>query len=199
MWLAINLAHCVQAVSSEHDPTRPLWRRFPAHGRHARYVRPSVPTCAHTAAPCRARPSPPLPLPSAGTFVALYKLLLNALPLLLPQPHAKASTHTRERSLFRQSVQRSASRSRGRAAADSPFGDDAAAALDDDAELAMLERGQSPRRARLSLSAQAHQVWVRKRTRRWYSALAGSVAGAVAILCEKRSRRAGIAQQMFVR
>ena len=141
----------------------------------------------------------PVPPASAGTFVALYKLLLNALPLLLPQPHAKASTHTRERSLFRQSVQRSASRSRGRgAAADSPFGDDPDA-LDGDAELAMLERGASPRRARLSLSAQAHQVWVRKRTRRWYSALAGSVAGAVAILCEKRSRRAGIAQQMFVR
>ena len=136
-----------------------------------------------------------MPPASAGTFVALYKLLLNALPLLLPQPHAKASTHTRERSLFRQSVQRSASRSRGRGAADSPFGDD----VDDSTELAMLERGASPRRARLSLSAQAHQVWVRKRTRRWYSALAGSVAGAVAILCEKRSRRAGIAQQMFVR
>lgn len=56
-----------------------------------------------------------------------------------------------------------------------------------------------PRQARLSMSAQAHQVWVRKQTRRWYSVVAGAVAGAVAVSCEKKTRRVAIAQQMFVR
>ena len=55
------------------------------------------------------------------------------------------------------------------------------------------------RHARLSMSAQAHQVWIRKKTRRWYSVLAGALAGGLAILCEKKGRRTGIAQQMFVR
>jgi hypothetical protein len=40
---------------------------------------------------------------------------------------------------------------------------------------------------------------VRKQTRRWHAALAGAVAGGLAILWETRSRRAIIAQQMFVR
>jgi len=63
-----------------------------------------------------------------------------------------------------------------------------------------MQIGQrASRQARLSTSAQAHQVWVRKRTRRWYSVFAGAVAGAVAIMFEKRERRVGIAQQMFVR
>ena len=129
-----------------------------------------------------------------GTFVALYKLILNALPILLPQPQPKTSTHTHERSLFRQSVKRSA----GLLSADSPLDEDASS-FDEEHELAMPDRSRSPRRARLSASAQAHQVWVRKRTRWWYSAFAGAAAGGLAILCEKRSRRAGIAQQMFVR
>ncbi|KAJ7859259.1 hypothetical protein B0H13DRAFT_2237517 [Mycena leptocephala] len=40
---------------------------------------------------------------------------------------------------------------------------------------------------------------VRKRTRRWHSALAGAIAGGLAILWEKRNRRVIIAQQVFVR
>ena len=55
------------------------------------------------------------------------------------------------------------------------------------------------RRGRLSLSAAAHQVWVRKKTRRWQSALAGAAAGGVAIMCEREGNRLGVAQQMFVR
>jgi len=55
------------------------------------------------------------------------------------------------------------------------------------------------RRGRLSLTAQAHQVWVRKKTRRWHSVFAGSVAGALAIMFERNENRTGIAQQLFVR
>lgn len=57
----------------------------------------------------------------------------------------------------------------------------------------------SERKGRLSLTAQAHQQWVRKKTRRWQSVLAGSVAGGIAILFEKKENRIGVAQQMFVR
>ncbi|RDX55387.1 hypothetical protein OH76DRAFT_1396775 [Lentinus brumalis] len=127
-----------------------------------------------------------------GSFVALYKFILNALPIVLPQPLSKPTTHARQRSLFRQSLRRKAGN-----APDSPL-DDEDITLEE-VELALPDRGRSPRRARLSVTAQAHQVWVRKKTRRWYSAFAGSLAGAIAIMFEKRSRRVGIAQQMFVR
>ncbi|KAH9939247.1 uncharacterized protein BXZ73DRAFT_99450 [Epithele typhae] len=130
-----------------------------------------------------------------GTFVTLYKFILNSLPLVLPQPQSAAlSGHgARERSLFRQTVKRSGS---SLAPPESPLDDGTL----DDTEMGVPARGTaSPRRARLSMSAQAHQIWVRKQTRRWYSAAAGAIAGSVAILCEKRTRRAGIAQQMFVR
>ncbi|KAM5542337.1 hypothetical protein V8D89_003796 [Ganoderma adspersum] len=122
-----------------------------------------------------------------GSFVALYKFILNALPLILPQPEPKESTSQIERSLFRQSLKRKD---------DDPANDDSEL---EEVELGIPERARSPRRARLSVNAQAHQVWVRKRTRRWYSAFAGSLAGAIAIMFETRSRRVGIAQQMFVR
>ncbi|KAF9019287.1 hypothetical protein BDZ89DRAFT_322661 [Hymenopellis radicata] len=55
------------------------------------------------------------------------------------------------------------------------------------------------RSARLSLSAHAQQVIVRKKTRRWHAALAGAVAGGLAVLFEKRGRRITIGQQLFVR
>lgn len=55
------------------------------------------------------------------------------------------------------------------------------------------------RHARLSMSAQAHQVWVWRRTRQWHAILAGALAGAIAIMFEKRGRRVAIAQQLFVR
>ena len=121
--------------------------------------------------------------------MALYKFILNALPILLPQPRPSVSTTEIERSLFRQSLKRRAGK-----AAETPHEDSTL----EEIELGVPDQSRS-RRARLSASAQAHQVWVRKRTRWWYSAFAGSVAGAIAILFEKRSRRVGIAQQMFVR
>lgn len=58
---------------------------------------------------------------------------------------------------------------------------------------------RSQRTARLSLSAQAQMILVRKRTRRWHAALAGAIAGGLAIIWEGRSRRGVIAQQLFVR
>lgn len=57
----------------------------------------------------------------------------------------------------------------------------------------------SQKRVRFSLSAHAQEVWVRKRTYRWHAALAGAVAGSLAVMFEKRSRRIAIAQQLFVR
>lgn len=57
----------------------------------------------------------------------------------------------------------------------------------------------SARQSRLSLSAQAHQVWVHKKTRRWHAMFAGALAGGLAVMFEKRSRRLVIAQQLFVR
>ncbi|KAJ7847750.1 hypothetical protein B0H14DRAFT_2769574 [Mycena olivaceomarginata] len=71
----------------------------------------------------------------------------------------------------------------------SPFDDD-----DEDEELELPRTVSYPR-----FRAHAHMALVRKRTRRWHSGLAGGIAGALAILWEKRSRRAVIAQQMFVR
>ncbi|KAG6887779.1 hypothetical protein C0995_012802 [Termitomyces sp. Mi166 len=55
------------------------------------------------------------------------------------------------------------------------------------------------RSARLSLSTNAQLVLIRKKTRRWHAALAGAIAGGLAILWEKRGRRGVIAQQLFVR
>ncbi|KAI0080505.1 hypothetical protein K474DRAFT_1657632 [Panus rudis PR-1116 ss-1] len=108
-----------------------------------------------------------------GSFVALYKFILNALPIILPEPRPRRPLNYT--STFDE-------------------GDD----VDTDV-LPPNARHLSNRRARLSTSAQQHQVWIRKKTRRWYSIAAGSLAGAFAIMMEKRSNRTGIAQQMFVR
>ncbi|KAJ7485693.1 hypothetical protein FB451DRAFT_1230791 [Mycena latifolia] len=115
-----------------------------------------------------------------GTFAALYKFLINALPILIPaiKPRPRVLSSAFE---------------------------------DDDEEEIELPRPVSypasgpatplhrRRSARLSLSAHAQMVLVRKRTRRWHAGLAGALSGSLAILWEKRSRRGIIAQQMFVR
>jgi len=64
---------------------------------------------------------------------------------------------------------------------------------------AILEVPLEKRKARLSLTKKAQIMLVRKQTRRWHAALAGAVAGGLAIMWEKRTRRGLIAQQMFVR
>ncbi|KAJ6570916.1 hypothetical protein DFH09DRAFT_1153350 [Mycena vulgaris] len=113
-----------------------------------------------------------------GTFAALYKFLINALPILIP------AIKPRPRAL------------------ESAFEDE-----DDEEEMDLPRTVSYPgtplhqrrRSARLSLSAHAQMVLVRKRTRRWHAALAGALSGCLAILWEKRNRRGVIAQQMFVR
>lgn len=77
----------------------------------------------------------------------------------------------------------------------SPFSDD-----DEDIEPSPpLPADKRARRPRLSVSGRARQVWTKKRTRAWFSVVAGGIAGGVAIMFEKRSRRIDIGQQMFVR
>lgn len=99
--------------------------------------------------------------------MTLYKLILNALPILMPtRPHEPPPT---------------------------PFEDS-----DDENECLPNPTGPQ-RRVRFSLSSHAQQAWVRKKTRRWHAALAGAIAGSIAVMFEKRSRRIAIAQQMFVR
>ncbi|KAI6097507.1 hypothetical protein F5141DRAFT_1148941 [Pisolithus sp. B1] len=100
-----------------------------------------------------------------GSFVALYKFTLNALPVLLPQPSEPPP------SLFEES--------------------------EDESE--PVTPNPVKRRVRFSLSAHAQEVWVRKRSHRWHAALAGALAGSLAVMFEKRSRRIAIAQQLFVR
>ncbi|KIK43512.1 hypothetical protein CY34DRAFT_803768 [Suillus luteus UH-Slu-Lm8-n1] len=105
-----------------------------------------------------------------GSFVTIYKATLNALPILLP-----VNEHS---------------------SLPSPFEDEEE---DVEAPPTPSEVPLSARQPRLSLSAQAHQVWVRKKTRRWHSMFAGALAGGLAVMFEKRSRRVVIAQQLFVR
>jgi hypothetical protein len=104
--------------------------------------------------------------------VSIYKFLLNALPILFPTTKV---TKPPLKSIFSLSPPTGSS---------TPFDESDSSAL---------------RKGRLSLTAQAHQVWVRKKTRRWQSVFAGSAAGAMAIMFEKKENRVGIAQQLFVR
>jgi hypothetical protein len=125
-----------------------------------------------------------------GLFVSMYKFVLNALPLLIPAAPKPRRSHSRLRRKFR---------------ADYPVGSEALLAasanpFEDEEEEEDLEKGRgrllSQREARLSLSTQEYQ---RKKTKRWYSIVAGALAGGAAILCEKKGRRVTIAQQLFVR
>lgn len=118
-----------------------------------------------------------------GAFTSTYKFLINALPILIPALNPSQAT--------------------------APYQDGAHASPFDDDD---LEEGPSASRpsttvkvplaqrsARLSLSAHAQLALIRKKTRRWHAALAGALAGGMAIMFEKRGRRGVIAQQMFVR
>lgn len=59
--------------------------------------------------------------------------------------------------------------------------------------------GKRVRQLRLSASGRARHQWAKKRARVWFSVVAGAIAGGVAIMFERRSRRVAIGQQMFVR
>ena len=107
---------------------------------------------------------------SLGSFTSLYKFILNALPILVKYINPPRSTDS---------------------------------ALDDeelDLEAATsIEVPLERRKGRLSLSKRAQKLLVRKKIRRWHAALAGALAGGLAIMCEKRGRKGIISQQMFVR
>ena len=106
-----------------------------------------------------------------GTFTSLYKFLINALPILIP--------------------------------ALSPADEDANFELPlpvtAPAEKTTASRDATIQQQGARLTARAQLIVIRKRVRRWHAALAGTIAGGLAILWEKRSRRGVISQQMFVR
>ncbi|KAG6811590.1 hypothetical protein H0H92_006713 [Tricholoma furcatifolium] len=119
-----------------------------------------------------------------GTFTSVYKFLLNALPLLIPAmnpPKPKPLLSLRDGS------------------SESPFLSDAEEGPTAEHPTTMLRVPLAKRGARLSLSAGAQLALIRKKTRRWHAALAGAIAGGLAIMWEKRGRRGVIAQQLFVR
>ncbi|KAF8806205.1 hypothetical protein BYT27DRAFT_7243013 [Phlegmacium glaucopus] len=105
-----------------------------------------------------------------GSFTSLYKFLINALPILVPSINPRRPT--------------------GSALDDEELDLEAATSIE-----VPLEK----RKGRLSLSKRAQQLLIRKQTRRWHAALAGAIAGGLAIMWEKKGRRGIISQQMFVR
>ena len=133
---------------------------------------------------------------SIGSFVALYRIILNALPLLFPAnvPLRKNLRHLFARLFATQDED-------GNLVFDDspPSSPTPSPPLGPSLPLPSHLSPGDRREARLSSSAQIHQSWVRKKTRRWHSVLAGAVAGAVAISFEKHSRQVVIAQQLFVR
>lgn len=114
---------------------------------------------------------------STGSFVLLYKSILNGLPLVLP------STRRHSLPLHRGD--------------DDPFAD--TPPIDADEKPPALDVPTNRRTQRLSLSKHAQQMWVRKKTQRWHAVVAGAIAGGISIMFEHKSRRTTIGQQMFVR
>ncbi|KAL9713226.1 hypothetical protein Ac2012v2_004467 [Leucoagaricus gongylophorus] len=105
-----------------------------------------------------------------GTFTSVYKFLVSALPIVIPAlPPSNSST-----------------------AVDG--GGDAEVQ-----QTTVVVPNDNHRETRLHLSARAQLILFRKQTRRWHAALAGAIAGGLAIIWEKRTRRSLIAQQLFVR
>ncbi|KAH9042865.1 hypothetical protein EDB84DRAFT_1266717 [Lactarius hengduanensis] len=129
-----------------------------------------------------------------GSFVALYRFILNALPILFP---ANLTLRDNARNLFA-SLFSTEDEQDDFVLDDSPVSSLPASPLPRPSLPLHISPGDR-REARLSSSAQVHQIWVRRKTRRWHSVLAGAIAGVIAISFEKRSRRNVIAQQLFVR
>lgn len=106
-----------------------------------------------------------------GSFTALYKLILNSLPLLLPHPPI---AQTKQRNL------------------DSPIEPLTPIV---DLEAGLRHETLAKRSSQLSVNAQ----FLRKQSKRWHAALAGFVAGGIAVSFEAKTRRLVIGQQLFVR
>ncbi|KAJ7635012.1 hypothetical protein FB45DRAFT_830570 [Roridomyces roridus] len=109
-----------------------------------------------------------------GTFAALYKFLLNALPLLFPVKPPPLLPVDRDDDNEDGSAFPSGATTPG----------------------IHMKHREPPQ---LSLSAQAQMALIRKRTRRWHSTVAGAISGGLALMCETRGRRVAFAQQIFVR
>ena len=127
--------------------------------------------------------------------MALYRTILNALPIISP---ANLTLRENVRNLFASLVTTRDEQDDDFVLDNSPPSSLAASPP----PRPSLQLHNSPgdrREARLSSSAQVHQIWARRKTRRWHSVLAGAIAGVIAISFEKRSRRDVIAQQLFVR
>lgn len=144
-----------------------------------------------------------------GTFVAVYKFLINTLPLislpadfsppLLPRTWSETETLGGENGDYAAglwadddavtapewTVQNLANNS----------GKGKAFVAEENGTITMTAKVKT----KLSAQAVAHEIWVRKKGRRWHAFVAGAVAGGAAILFETKRRRVGIAQQMFVR
>ena len=144
-----------------------------------------------------------------GTFVAIYKFLINALPLasfsadfsssLLPRTLSEAGLLAGEAGDDRRAVWADED------AVTPPewIAHDLTTNSGKGKDIVGEENGtitMTPKiKTKLSAQAVAHEIWVRKRGRRWHAFLAGALGGGIAILFEKQGRRVGIAQQMFVR
>jgi hypothetical protein len=123
-----------------------------------------------------------------GCFVAIYRILLNAFPLLFP---ANVPITLNLRNLAKKLFSSSDFD-------DSAIDELSRLAVKSDSPIAITPTTEK-REARLSFVAQAHQTWLRRRSPRWHSIVAGAVAGAIAISFEHPSRRKVITQQLFVR
>ncbi len=126
--------------------------------------------------------------------MALYRIILNSLPIIFP---ANLTLRENVRNLFA-SLFSTQDEQDDFVLDDSPVSSLAPSPLPRPSLQLHISPGDR-HEARLSSSAQVHQIWVRRKTRRWHSVLAGAIAGVIAISFEKRSRRDVIAQQLFVR
>ena len=109
-----------------------------------------------------------------GSFAAIYKFLLNALPIVVP------------RDIWRDSKSTSVDPE----SPPTPY---------DELPVTMAPTQAERRRGRLSMRAQTRIKFLQLRSSRWYAAFAGALAGGLAVCFEKKGRRVTIAQQLFVR
>ena len=126
--------------------------------------------------------------PLLGCFVAIYRILLNAFPLLFP---ANVPITLNLRNLTKKLFSSSDF--------DNSVIDESSRLAVESDSLIDITPITGKREARLSFVAQAHQTWLRRRSPRWHSIVAGAVAGAIAISFENPSRQKVITQQLFVR
>ena len=144
-----------------------------------------------------------------GTFVALYKFLINALPLaplpldfsppLLPRTRSDALLPGGEPGYHGSALwaDEGAITPPEWIAHDltNSSGKGKAVVGGENGTITMMPKVKT----KLSAQAVAHEIWVRKKGRRWHAFVAGALSGALAIMFEPKRRRVGIAQQMFVR